>query len=307
MSTPSPIPESGVLAVEGYDDPTIADSGTAEPSRRASVRRVLRRLRTNPTFLIGASLVLFWILSAVGWRWLAPYSPFAVSSDRLQGPGFEHFLGTDQLGRDTFSRVLAGAESVLLIAPAAVILATIGGTALALIAGYYGGPVDDVLMRTTDGVLAFPLIIPLMIILALVGPSKKTILCVLAVTYIFLIAPVVRSLVLVERQKEYVDAARLRGEKGFYITTKEILPNITGPIIVEMTVRIGYAIFFIGALSFLGLGLQPPSSDWGLMISQQRTYVDLAPWTVIGPAVAIASLIIGVNLVADALNKALAR
>jgi peptide/nickel transport system permease protein len=276
-------------------------------SRSARFRRVAGRLVRSPTFLVGALLVLFWIVVAFTWRWLAPFDPFAVSPDRLLGPNTEHFLGTDQLGRDTFSRVLAGSESVLLIAPAAVVLATIGGTIVALIAGYYGGPADDVLMRTTDGVLAFPLIIPLMIILSLVGPSKKTILFVIAFTYIFLIAPTVRSLVLVERQKDYIEAARLRGERGFYITTKELLPNITGPIIVEMTVRIGYAIFFIGALSFLGLGLQPPSSDWGLMVSQQRTFIDLAPWTVLGPAIAIASLIIGINLVADALKKALTR
>jgi peptide/nickel transport system permease protein len=275
--------------------------------RQVRARRVVQRLLRSVSFVIGAAMVLFWVVMAIAWRWIAPYSPFAVGDVQNQRPSWHHLLGTDQLGRDTFSRVLAGSESILQIAPAAVILATIGGTALALVAGYYGGLLDDVLMRTTDGVLAFPLIVPLMIVLSLVGPSKLTITLVIAATYIFLIAPTVRSLVLVERHKDYVDAARLRGERGFYITSKEILPNVTGPIIVEMTVRIGYAIFFIGGLSFLGLGLQPPSSDWGLMVSQQRIYIELAPWTVISPAVAIVTLIVGVNLVADALKKALVR
>jgi len=298
---------SGAPSLPQLDGNTLVATSDWGGGRRRRFSVVVRRLVHSPTFWIALAIVLFWVVMAIGWRWLAPHDPYAVSSDRLQSPSRDHLLGTDQLGRDTLSRTLAGSESVLLIAPAAIFLATIGGTILALIGGFYRGSVDDVLMRVTDGFLAFPLIIPLMIILSLLGPSKLTILGVISVTYMFLIAPTIRSLVIVEREKEYVEAGRLRGERGWYLTGVEILPNITGPVFVEMTVRIGYAIFFIGALSFLGLGLQPPSSDWGLMISAQRQYLELAPWTVFSPAVAIASLIIAINLLADTINSAMSR
>ncbi len=254
------------------------------------------------------AVVLFWVFAAVGWRLIAPYDPFAVSTgNTLTPPSWLHWFGTDDLGRDVLARVLAGAPSVLVVAPVATILSLIGGTTLGLIAGYSRGLVDEVLMRLVDAVMSLPVIIPATLVLALVGRSITNVMLAIALLFSPLVARTVRSAVLVEREREYVDAARLRGDRSLYIMFFEILPNVTAPIIVEGTVRLGYAVFTAGTLSFLQLGLQPPSPDWGLTIAVERTFVQIAPWTVLAPALALASLIVGVNLATDGLRRALAQ
>jgi peptide/nickel transport system permease protein len=304
------------------DDPTLADplaapfheahhaelteaQAEAALSRRQYRGWVRRRLVTSPTFMIGTIVVAFWVLMAVGWRWIAPHDPFEVTSDYLVAPNAEHWAGTDELGRDVFSRVLAGSAPVLTIAPIATLLAITAGTLIGLAAGFYRGVLDDLLMRTVDAFLAFPGIIIAVMVLGLLGSSVLNVILIIAIFFAPLIARTVRSATLGEREKEYVGAARLRGERGPYIMIREILPNITGPIIVEGTVRLGYAVFTAATLSFLGLGLQPPSPDWGLTIASERTYVQIASWTVLAPAFALASLVVGVNLIADGLRRAL--
>jgi peptide/nickel transport system permease protein len=170
--------------------------------------------------------------------------------------------------------------------------------------GYYRGPLDDLLSRIVDALLAFPLIIIAVLVLASLGRSELNVILVIAFTFLPLVARTVRSAVLAEREREYVAAARLRGESGPFIMVREILPNITTPIMVETTVRLGYAIFTAATLSFLGLGLSDPSPDWGLTISEGRPYMQTAPWVVIFPALALASLVIAVNLTAEGLRKA---
>jgi peptide/nickel transport system permease protein len=288
--------------LQGWARPT---AGAVTPPR--SGRLLTGRLARSATFVAGALVVLFWIVAAVGWRVVAPYNPFAISpAHPLAAPSRAHWLGTDDLGRDVFSRVLAGAEPVLVVAPAATALSLVGGTTIGLVAGYHRGLVDDVIMRVVDAVMSLPVIIPATLVLALVGRSVTNVILAIALLFSPLVARTVRAAVLAEREREYVDAARLRGDRSLYIMFNEILPNVTSPIIVEGTLRVGYAVFTAGTLSFLQLGIQPPSPDWGLTVAIERAFVQIAPWTVLSPALALGSLIVGVNLAADGLRRALA-
>lgn len=295
----------------GLPDPLALDWAEAQAlaaaDRRARLRYVARRLARSPTFLAGATITLFWIFMALAWRAIVPFDPSAIDALRtLSGPSSGHWFGTDDLGRDVLSRVLAGAAPVLSIAPAATLLSVAAGTLTGLVAGYYRGLVDDLVMRVVDALMAFPVIIIAVVVLALLGSSKLNVILVIAILFAPLVARTVRSAVLAEREREYVEAARLRGERGWYVMLVEILPNTTSPIVVEGTVRLGYAVFTAATLSFLRLGLQPPSPDWGLTIALERAFVQVAWWTVIFPALALASLVVGVNLIADGLKRALA-
>jgi peptide/nickel transport system permease protein len=281
-----------------------------QPSERAIARReTLRALVRSKTFLTGSLIVGFWIFWAIVGSHLTPHDPLEQGTSVLARPGSGHWLGTDSLGRDVFSRVLAGATSVLEIAPLATLLGVAGGTAVGLITGYFRGLVDDALGRVIDAVLALPLIVIAVTAIVALGSSNATLIIVIGLIFTPLVARTVRAAVLAERDLDYVPAARLRGERAPYIMFVEILPNVMGPIIVEATVRLGYAIFAIAGLTFLGFGIQPPSPDWSLQIAQN--YALLAGgsywWTVLFPALAIATLVVGVNLIADGLTQVLER
>jgi peptide/nickel transport system permease protein len=295
----------GGLALQAA--PMVADppaTETGRPTRRQRSRLLIGELLRRKMFLIGAAILLFWIVDAIGWRLLAPQDPFASHvTETLQGPSSAHWFGTDWLGRDVFSRVLAGSTSVLLIAPAATLVAIVGGTTIGLVTGYYRGAADNIMMRLVEAVMAFPHVIIAVVVLALVGSSTPTVILVLGLMFIPPVSRTVRSAVLSERERDYVPAARLRGERGWYVMAVEILPNITGPIAVEATIRLAYSIFTSATLSFLSLGVQQPSPDWGLSIALGRVYVATAPWIVLFPALALATLVIAVNLVADALKQ----
>ena len=283
----------------------LASQGTETLSSERT-HYVLRRLMRSPTFIIGVGITMFWLISAVAWPLFAPHNPLVVNTaNTLQGPSAAHWFGTDDLGRDVLSRVLAGARPVFIVAPAATALSLAGGTMLGLFSGYYRGLADDVTMRIVDVLMSLPLIVTAVVILALLGSSTINVILVIAVLFIPLVSRTVRSAVLTERDKEYVLAARLNGENPFAIMLRDILPNVLTPIVVEGGVRLGFAVFTAATLSFLGLGLQPPSPDWGLTVSLERTFVQIAPWTVLFPAAALASLVIGVNLAADGLRRGL--
>lgn len=274
--------------------------------RRARRGELARAVLRSKTFMTGAGILLFWIISALTWRWITPYHPQAVDPGAtLASPSTDHWFGNDNLGRDVFSRVIAGAAPVLTVAPLATLLGLVGGTTLGLITGFYRGWVDDIFSRIVDALLAFPLIIMAVLVLASLGRDTRNVILVIGIIFTPLIARTVRSSVLVEREREYVSAARLRGERGPRIMVNEILPNITGPIIVEGTIRLGYAIFASATLAFLGLGIQDPSPDWGLAIANGRAYLQVAWWMVLFPAAALATLVVGVNLVADGLRRAI--
>jgi peptide/nickel transport system permease protein len=267
---------------------------------------LVRALLRSKTFVVGLAIFLFWVLDAIFWRAIVPQDPQAVdAAATLSGPSGAHWFGTDDTGRDVFSRVLAGASSVLTVAPAATALGLLGGIAVGLITGYYRGLVDDVVMRIVDALLAFPLIIVAVLVLAVLGPSVLNVIVVIGIAFTPVVSRTVRSAVLVEREREYVAAAKLRGESGRYIMVSEILPNITQPIAVEATIRLGYAIFASATLSFLGLGLQQPSPDWGLTIAQGRAFMQTAPWMVLFPAAALGTLVVAINLMADGVKQAL--
>jgi peptide/nickel transport system permease protein len=214
-------------------------------------------------------------------------------------------MGTEQLGRDVFSRWLGGARSILAIAPAATLLAVVAGTTLGLLTGYLRGAVDDIVSRLTEAMLALPLIVIAVVTVVALGHSTLTLVVVVGVLFTPLVARTVRAAVLSERERDYVPAARLRGERAAYIMFAEILPNVTAPIIVEATVRLGYAIFTVAGLTFLGFGVQDPSPDWALQISDNYTLLAAGNywWTVLFPALAIASLVIAINLIADGISQ----
>ena len=273
-------------------------------ARRERRRELYRAILRSRTFLVGAGVVGFWVLDALLWRVIVPQDPQAITaSETLKAPNTALWFGSDNVGRDVVSRVLAGAAAVLTVAPLATLLGVTGGIAVGLVAGYYRGIVDDVVSRLIDALLSFPLIIIAVLVLASLGRDTRNVILVIAVIFIPIVGRTVRSAVLVEREREYVAAARLRGERGPYIMVAEILPNITGPILVETTIRLGYAIFTAATLSFFGLGLQPPSPDWGLTIASQRAFLQVAWWTVVFPALALATLVVGVNLLADGLRQ----
>ena len=267
----------------------------------------LGRVLRSGTFLVGAFIVLFWIVCAVFGPWITPLDPYKDDLlNTLMPPSAEHWFGTDQIGRDIFSRVIVGARPILSVAPLATLLATIAGTTIGLLTGYVGGLLDAILGRLIEVLLALPLIVVALLVLVALGPSSSTVIAVIAIIFTPLIARTVRSAVLGERSLDYVDAAELRGEGALHIMFVEILPNVLPPILVETTVRLGYAIFTVASLSFLGFGIQPPSADWGLAISENYGMISGGYWwTVLFAAGATASLVVGVNLVADGIAAAL--
>jgi peptide/nickel transport system permease protein len=290
--------------MSGATASTIAASPSAASSE---FRQNLRRIFSSGSFLIGLLIVGFWVFCAVfGWA-VVPHDPFADDMlNALVPPNAQNWFGTDQLGRDVFSRVIAGARDILTIAPLATVISTTIGTALGLTMGYFGGWVDEILSRLVDAVLALPTVIVALLALTALGTSNMTVLFVIGFSYSPIIARTVRASVLAERSLDYVAAAELRRENRLYIMFVEILPNVVGPILVEFTVRLGYSIFTVATLSFIGFGIQPPSPDWGLSIASNYGLISGGYWwTVLFDSVAIASLVIGVNLMADGIASAL--
>jgi len=283
----------------------VAAEVSARQRRSARRREVRQLLLRSPTFVIGALILLFWVLDAIFWRWIVPQDPQALNPATLQAPSSAHLFGTDNLGRDVLSRMLAGASTVLTVAPAATALGLLGGVVVGLVTGYYRGLLDDVAMRIIDALLAFPLVIIAILVLTLFGSSQLNVVVLIGVTFMPLVARTVRASVLAQRDLEYVAAAKLEGESAFRIMFFEILPNISAPIVVEGTVRLGYAIFTSATLSFLTLGIAQPSPDWGLTISLGQAYLQVGAWMVLFPAIALATLVVAVNLVADGLSRAL--
>jgi peptide/nickel transport system permease protein len=216
-------------------------------------------------------------------------------------------LGTDNLGRDVLSRLLYGSRPILILAPISVACAMAVGITLGLLSGYLGGMVDEVIMRVLDALMAFPTLLLYMIVIAAVGASSINVIVAITIGGTPGVARIVRGMVLDVRDREFVQAARLRGESRWYIMFGEILPNCLGPLVVDACLRVGYAAFAIGTLGFLGLGLPPPSPDWGRMVAEGRSWIVTAPWGVLFPSMAISSLVVGLNLFADGVKESAAR
>jgi peptide/nickel transport system permease protein len=275
-----------------------ADAAWAPPaSRRAPV---------PATLIWGATIVAVVIALALAAPWIAPY-PYDEMQImvRLKPPSLAHWFGTDDFGRDVMSRTLIGARLSLLMGLGATAFCLAIGVPVGLYAGYRRGRVDEAVMRTMDVLLSFPPILLGLLVLAVTTPALwKTIIAV-GVVYVPAIVRITRGVTLELAQEEFVLAARARGDGPAYILIREILPNAWPPIAVEGSLRITFAILLGAALSFLGMGAQPPSSDWGLMISEARAFVDRAPWIALAPGIAMCVTVIGVNLLGDGLREIL--
>jgi len=290
--------------VTSLASPAPAPGSTRSEQRVARSER-LRLLLRSPTVLIGAIVVAFWVFCAMFPGLVTPYNPIFDNNFPLsEPPTWAHPFGTDTNGRDVFSRVLAGSRDILVIAPAATLIATVLGTTIGLLSGYFRGLFDDVVSRFVDAVLALPLIVSAILIVTAVGQSgPRVITLIIGLVFTPVISRTVRAAVLGETQLEYVQAARLRGERPPYVMFVEILPNVLSLVVVEFTVRLGYAIFAIATLGFLGFGVAPPSPDWAAQINQYWTLIDPYWWMTFFPALAIASLVVCVNLVADGIRE----
>jgi peptide/nickel transport system permease protein len=291
--------------------PATAEVLSASPPAAARARphtgwrRRLDALRASTPATVGLAIVLVWVALAILAPVIAPYPPNANDLAALARPtpSKAHWLGTDQLGRDLLSRILWGARPVLVIAPLAVLGAAALGSLLGLTAGYYGRWVGVVITRACDIVLSFPVIILYMIILAHFGSSAWNIIGVLTLTKAPIIARIVRGMTLDLREREYVAAAKMRGESALYIMLIEILPNARGPLLVDMCLRTGYNIVIIGVLGFLGIGLPPPDPDWGGMVKDTYGMMTVWPHMSLFPCAAISSLVVGFNLLAVGLRE----
>ncbi len=278
----------------------------------------VRFLWASKTATVGLVLVLFWVFVAIFAPLLTPYGPLEQDwKNPNSAPSREHILGTDELGRDLWSRLIYGARVVLVVMPIGdniwipggtaiwgVVVALFVGTTLGLVSGYHGGWIDEVTMRLLDAMMAVPIILLYMIIMAALGASAVNVVLAMTIVGTPGIARLVRSLTLDIRTREYIRAAETRGESPWFIMFVEILPNARGPIIVDAMLRVGYAIFAMGTLGFLGLGIPPPSPDWGSMVAKGREFIlSGSPWAALWPSLAIASLVVGLNLLADGIRE----
>jgi peptide/nickel transport system permease protein len=293
-------------------DPQIAsrvEPGAVLAGRSRRAPELLHALAHQKLFLIGCVVLAWWIVAAIFGSLIAPYNPYAQNLGAINlPPSGAHLFGTDELGRDMLSRVIVGSRDILIIAPLATLLGTVVGASLGLAMGYLRGIFDDILSRFVEAFLALPLVVTGLIAIFAFGRSNTTLILVIGLVFAPLIARTVRAAVISERELDYIAAARLRGERAPYVMFSEILPNVLPPIVVEFTVRLGYAIFAVATLSFLGFGVQPPSPDWGLEIATNYGQVAAGYWwEVLFDALAIASLVVAVNLISDGIESVMER
>jgi peptide/nickel transport system permease protein len=268
--------------------------------------QAFKLLYRRPASAIGTTIVLIFLLVALFGPVIAPYGENEqIPADARQPPSTTHLFGTDRLGRDVFSRVVLGARDIFALAGLGTLLAVISGTIFGLTSGYLGGMYDEGIMRFFDALLAMPALLLALLLLGTVGPSRNSVLIVIVIVYTPIVARVVRSVVLSVKNKGFVEAARTQGEPLGHILFREILPSVTPALTVESALRFSYAIFLVASLGFLGVGVQPPSPDWGLMVNEARHNVSQTPWAMYFPAAAIALVVIGVNLMADGLKRVL--
>jgi peptide/nickel transport system permease protein len=265
-----------------------------------------RAVIARPALLAGGLVVAMLVLVALFAPWLVHYPPDAFHlADRLDPPGAQYWFGTDEFGRDVYSRVLMGTRLSLFIGLTATVICMGLGTPLGLFAGYVGGRIDELLMRALDIVMSFPSIVFGMLVLSVTSASALKTAIVVGIVYTPAIARITRSVTLSIKQEEYVHAARVGGESHAYILFGEILPNAWPPIIVEGSLRLTFAILVAASLSFLGFGAQPPDTDWGLMISDARPFMLGSPWIALFPGLAMCITVFGCNLLGDGLRQLL--
>ncbi len=294
----------------------------ARPSRLQRLWDNLSIVFESRVATVGLSIVVFWLLVGVVSLFWTPYPPNATEFPQNLPPNSVNWLGTDHLGRDILSRLMQGTQLILLktrlpgntdlVLPGGVAIwgvlgSLVVGSILGLNAGYRGGWWDQGIMQVLDALIAFPRIVLYLVAIAALGQGDLVVILAITVTGAPGVARLVRSLTLDIKTRDYIRAAETRGESPWYIMFREILPNARGPLLVDAMLRVGYAIFAIGTLGFLGIGLPPPDPDWGNMVNEARRNIFVNQWAVIWPSVAIASLVIGLNLFADGLREELSR
>ena len=292
------------------------------PSRLQSMWKSISIVFESRVATIGMAIVAFWLILAFVSLFWTPYDPNASDFLQNQGPSVQNWLGTDHLGRDIFSRLMKGTQVILLktrlpgdagisIPGGVAIWGVLGsltlGAVLGLNAGYRGGWWDQSIMQVLDALIAFPVIVLYLVVIAALGQGDLVVILAITITGAPGVARLARSLAMDIKTRDYIRAAETRGESIWFIMLREILPNARGPLLVDGMLRVGYAIFAIGTLGFLGIGLPPPDPDWGNMVNEARKNIFANQLAVIWPALAIASLVIGLNLFADGLREELTR
>mgnify|MGYP001351315782 CR=1 FL=1 len=268
-------------------------------------RRFLQPLLRQRTALVGLGILLVYVLAALFAPWLATHDPTTQDlAAALQGPSAAHWLGTDSYGQDIYSRLLYGAQLALIIGFASVALGLVAGVAIGLVAGLMGGRTEWVLMRIVDGLLAFPELILAMAFMAVLGLGTENVVYALALSFVGPFARMTRGDVLQVKSQPYIEAARLMGVSTPAIIWRHVLPNVVSPILVQAGMRVSIAILLESGLSFLGIGVVPPTPDWGLMIAEGRAFITMAPWISGVPGVALAVLLVALNLLGDGLRDA---
>ncbi len=284
---------------------TTATLNPVAVSGRSGGRRVRRALR-NKLVVAGGAIVLLLVLVALFAPLLAPHSPYEqFTSDQLVGPSRTYPLGTDELGRDVFSRLLFGARISFQVAAISVSIGLLIGGALGLIAAYYGGAWDMLIMRFADILFAFPSLLLAIAVLAVLGPSLANVMVAIGIIFIPIFVRVTRAAGLIIVQEQYVEASKASGAGPARIMLRHVLPNAMAPLLIQVTLAISYAILSEASLSFLGLGAQPPEPSWGSMLSSGRGFMVFAPWTAFGPGMAIFIAVLGFNILGDGLRDVL--
>ncbi|MBD3848328.1 peptide/nickel transport system permease protein [Bosea sp. OAE752] len=267
---------------------------------------ILKRMLRSPQGALGLVIVGLILLVVIVGPWFAPYDPEKMAPlMRYKPPSAQFWLGTDQYGRDILSRLLHGARATVVLAILATALGTLVGAVIGTVSAFLGGRSDEAIMRTVDAIMSIPSLLLALLIVNLLGKSSLNALLAIALAFAPGMARVTRSVALSVRKQDYVNAAIARGESAAFIVGREMLPNVVAPIIVEMTIRVAFAVMLFATLSFLGLGAQPPASEWGLMVSEARRFMHLSAWMILWPSLAVALVAIGFNLLGDGLRDAL--
>ena len=291
--------------VERTPPATLATPAVDPRLSRSLPRDFVRRFGHNRLAVAGAAVILAFVLAAVFAPWVAPRDPeFQIASEAMQPPSLPHPFGTDNVGRDQLSRVIFGARVSLFVGLTSMLLAAVIGIPLGLVAGYRGGILDSIAMRAMDTLLAFPALLLAIFIVAVLGPSLNNAILAVGIIYIPAFARVTRANVLSLREKEFVEAARCLGGSDLHVMTRAILPNCFSPLVVQFSLGVGYAMLIEAGLSFLGLGVQPPTPAWGQMVGLARNFITLAPWLITFPGLAILLAVLAFNFLGDGLREA---
>ena len=277
-----------------------------KPKKKRKTLELIKALAKNKMSLIGGSIILIYVILAILAPLIAPYDPYEIKLlEKLQPPSVHHWMGTDDKGRDVFSRILYGSQLSLTVGFVSVFIGAFFGIILGIVSGYYGGFIDTVIMRIIDVLLAFPGLLLALAIVSALGPSLINVMLAVGVFSIPTFARIVRGSTLSIKKMEYIDAIKVLGARDSKIIFVHILPNIMSPIIVQGTLRLATSILSVAGLSFLGMGAQPPTAEWGAMLSSGRDFLYSAPHIALFPGLAIAIIVLAFNIFGDGLRDAL--